>query len=317
MIDKILSRREFVDRPPVLLDIGASGAMHHKWRDIARYSIGISFDADARDMGYAAGAASGFKKYYVYNRLVTDRPSPVADFYLTRSPHCSSLLTPDQESLNKWAFAELFDVERVVTVVTMTLADVMNEAGIDKIDWFKTDSQGTDLRLFVSLGEELMDRVLVAEFEPGIIDAYKGEDKLWSLLAYMDKRPFWLNSLVVRGTERIERNVYAERSRRVGNGERQLQPLLLPTSPCWGEVSYLNTFDGELEKRDFLLGWVFAMIEHQLGFAFELAIKGGRRFGDAVFEEMAEYSLASMSSEPSRLPAVVGKILGTMKRIFA
>jgi len=46
-------------------------------------------------------------------------------------------------------------------------------------------------------------KILVADFEPGIIDAYEGEDKLHQLMAYMDKDPFWVSSMEIKGTKRI------------------------------------------------------------------------------------------------------------------
>ncbi len=61
---------------------------------------------------------------------------------------------------------------------------------MDYIDGYKTDSQGTDLRIFNSLPKEIINKILLAEFEPGIIDAYQGEDKLHHLLAHMEKEPF-------------------------------------------------------------------------------------------------------------------------------
>jgi len=203
IIDKILSRSEFAENPPVLLDIGASGEIHPKWRRIAPYSVCIAFDADQREMGYTVKKSSGYRKLYVYNSIVAAEEQNETDFYLTRSPFCSSLLQPDQQNLKEWAFGGLFEVERTVRLKTATIPQVLAEIGIGKIDWFKTDSQGTDLRLFNSLGEERINRVLVAEFEPGIIDSYLGEDKLWQLMAYMEKKPFWMVSLEVIGSQRF------------------------------------------------------------------------------------------------------------------
>lgn len=68
------------------------------------------------------------------------------------------------------------------------MKDVLKSINIDYIDWFKTDTQGTDLRIFASLGDELINKILVAEFEPGIIDAYKGEDKLYKIMEFFDKK---------------------------------------------------------------------------------------------------------------------------------
>ena len=317
MIDKILSRQEFIDNPPVLLDIGASGAIHPKWQNIAKYSIGIAFDADSRDMGHVINESAGYRKHYVYNRIVTDQPGSEQNFHLTRSPHCSSLLKPLQKSLDNWDFAELFEIENTVHLKTITLPEIFSETGINKIDWFKTDSQGTDLRLFASIGDELINKVLIAEFEPGIIDAYQGEDKLWKILAYMDNRPFWMNSFVVRGAERIERKVKAARLTGIERLNRDLDPYRLITSPCWGELSYFNTFGNDaapLSKRDFLLGWVFAIVEEQFGFALELALKGSRLYANEIFAELADHSLIMMSRERTWLPPKIAVKVNKMLR---
>ena len=42
---------------------------------------------------------------------------------------------------------------------------------LDYIDWYKSDSQGTDLRIFDTLLDVVKDRVLAVDFEPGILDA--------------------------------------------------------------------------------------------------------------------------------------------------
>lgn len=309
MIERILNRPEFADRPPVLLDIGAAGEIDKKWREIARHSVCIAFDADEREMGYVVREKSGYRKLYVYNCIVTDAVTGEADFHLTRSPQCSSLLEPRQESLDNWAFGDYFRVERNVRLKTVSLPHVLAELGIEKVDWFKTDSQGTDLRLFKSLGEERIARVLAAEFEPGLIDAYRGEDKLWSLLAYMEDKPFWMTGLNVKGSQRIANGVAADR---LGVLERRLLPALLKTSPGWGEVAFLNTFAGEtacLDQRDYLLGWVFAAIEEQYGFAMEVAAKGHERFADPVFLELEAVALKKLRCGYGKVPAYVTSIL--------
>ena len=46
-------------------------------------------------------------------------------------------------------------------------------------------------------------KIIVADFEPGIIDAYVGEDKLHHLMAYMEHEPFWIHSMNIKGPKRI------------------------------------------------------------------------------------------------------------------
>ena len=302
IIDKILRRDEFIETPPVLVDIGASGAIHQKWRRIAPYAVCIAFDADDRDMGFAVHESKGYRKLYVFNRIVTAQPASSAPFYLTKSPYCSSLLKPDQTSLDQWAFGGLFDVDHVADLEVVTLKSVLAELGIVKVDWFKTDSQGTDLRLFKSLGDDLIRRVILAEFEPGIIDAYENEDKLYSLMSFMGGQPFWMSSLEIKGSQRISRQTF---DKLFSPLERRLLGQLMKTAPGWGEVTYINSFSGSadyLDKRDYLLGWIIAVIENHYGFALDIALQGADRFHDPLFEDMRKHALRCIKWEYATLP---------------
>lgn len=292
IIDEILESNFFADNPPMLLDIGASGKIHPKWQPIAKHSICIAFDADAREIGYAVNESKGYKKLYLFNNLVSNDALAEADFFLTRSPYCSSLLEPDHQSIAGYNFGDLFEVDRIVRLQTVQLTDALRSAGMSRIDWFKTDSQGTDLRLFQSLGDELMKRVLVAEFEPGIIDAYRGEDKLHAVMKFMDSQPFWMSDMKICGTQRISQGAlkYSDQQHRgqVRSG------MHLKIAPCWAEVSYFNSFGPEavwLDQRDYLLGWIFTLIEGQHGFGLDIALQGKKRFQLPIFEQLAGYSV--------------------------
>ena len=75
----------------MLVDIGASEQIHSKWKPIAKYSICLAFDADARDFQFIEKEQSRFKKLYVYNCIAFDKDQSKADFFLTSSPYCSSV----------------------------------------------------------------------------------------------------------------------------------------------------------------------------------------------------------------------------------
>jgi hypothetical protein len=293
IIKKIFSRQEFADHPPVLLDIGASGEIYGPWREIAKYSICIAFDADAREIKYIEDGTAGYKKLYIYNKIVTDQDQTEMDFYLTKSPYCSSLLEPNLESLKDWVFTDFFKIEKKVKLPTVNLTKVLNELGIKKIDWFKTDSQGTDLRLFKALDKETIKNILVADFEPGIIDAYTGEDKLSALMTFMDTLPFWVNELRIPKTPRIneaiKKNVLIPAINKEW-GARLNQ--ILKSSPYCGEISYFNKFiDDNFNLRDYLLMWVLAIIKRQYGFALEIACNGEKKFTDQIFLELRTETL--------------------------
>jgi FkbM family methyltransferase len=309
LFDKILSSEEFVERPPVLIDIGASGQIHKPWENIRKYSICIAFDADEREFKFVREEIGKFKKLIIYNCIVTDSNNGEADFYLTKSPYCSSLLLPDENALKDWAFAEKFDVEKKVKIKTKSLSSILKETNVEYIDWFKTDSQGTDLRLFASLPEDMIRQILVAEFEPGILDSYFGEDKLFRLMEFMSDKLFWMAKINVKGTQRIS----PELLNKISNSE-QLKKLIqfsMNISPGWAEVIYFNSFKAKLERREHLLGWIFATINNQFGFALTIAEQGLQLFGDEIFQKMKHQSLRQIKMEVLKLkflPAAFEKI---------
>lgn len=288
LISRILASEPFRDRPPICVDVGASGELPADWRLMAHYSVCIAFDADSRDFKVEDSAAGEWKRLVKLNRLVAEHAAESVEFYLTKSPHCSSRLQPDSSALESWAFSELFEIEQKISLPAISLPQALNELGISQIDWFKTDSQGTDLRILASLPREVIDRMIVADFEPGILDAYQGEDKLFSLMSFMSTRPFFVSDLDVKGSQRIGRSSLAS----LGRLDRRFIGFLLKKSPGWAEISYLNTLDGKApSSRDLLLGWICSSIKGQHGHALAIAEKGMRAQSDALFDECRRASV--------------------------
>lgn len=299
IIAKVLLRKEFADNPPVLLDIGASGKTYEPWNEIAKYSICVAFDADAREIKHIEDGSGGYKKIYVYNKIVTSSNNKEEYFYLTKSPYCSSLLEPNIISLADWSFGDLFSVEKVAKIKTVNLNQALTELNIKQIDWFKTDSQGTDLRLFASLNSGIINKILAADFEPGIIDAYTGEDKLGTLLSYMDKLPFWVDEMKLPKTVRIKKETKKLLSEKVGNQIENNLNYILKSSPFCAEISFLNNFKSfeNFNLRDFLLMWTIAYLKKQYAFALEIASMGTEKFNDEVFDELKDVIIKKINQK--------------------
>jgi hypothetical protein len=299
LVDRILEQPELKAEPPVLVDIGAAQGLHPKWRQIARYSICIAFEADERELGSVTSEAAEFRRLTTYNAIAAERPADSAPFHLTASPFCSSRLQPKTEILGRYAFAPLFEVERTVELRVLDVPGALAELGLERIDWFKADSQGTDLRLFRSLGP-LAETVLVTEFEPGIIDAYEGEDKLVDVLGDLEGRGFWMSDLQVRGSTRIDSDLAM---RLLGERARAYLDVCHRQAPGWAEVEYFSDFEDESRfgMRELLLGCAFALARGQHAFAVELAERGRTRFG-GPFEEIQRSALRRLKADFARFP---------------
>lgn len=301
LITKILSSKELIDNPPVLVDIGASGQLIKEWELIAKYSICIAFEADNREFTFIEKENDVYKKLYVFNCIVSSHSAETVNFYLTKSPYCSSTLNPDIEALKNYLFHDSFVVESETILNSININEALAKSKIGYIDWFKTDSQGTDLRLFDCLSEETKNKTIVGEFEPGIIKGYLGEDKLYDVLKSLEKYNFWVSDIIVKGDYRLKNSVY---DKYIVNKDN----FHLKKSPGWAEVSFINNYSLPTiqSKRNYLLGWIFSSIKNQHGFALELANSGFEKYNDALFKECINYSLSKL--QPSSTKRIVNRI---------
>ncbi len=284
LIHKILNHPILLERPPVLVDIGASEKINPKWRKFSKYSVCIAFDADDRDFSIVSKENEEFKKLYKINRIVTANDSSSNKFYLTKSPYCSSSLKPDLSSLSNYTFYKKFEVVSEKVLPTVRVKNIMKELNIEYVDWFKSDSQGTDLRLFLDLGEDINKNIIVAELEPGIIDAYINEDKLIDVIKKLSELNFWCSDFTIKGSIRMNHNLLNY----ISNNEffKKLIQLSLKSSPGWAELMFFNSFNENVSLRNYLIGWVFSITQKQYGFAFELADKARKNFNDPIVNEL-------------------------------
>jgi hypothetical protein len=301
LFKKIFEHPDLIANPPVLLDIGASGSLHNIWEGFASYSICIAFDADDREMDFIDDKAKNFRALHVINKIVTDKDTHSADFYLTSSPFCSSLLKPDNENLSNWAFAHLFEVDKKIKLPATSLHKALEVLGIKYVDWFKSDSQGLDLNIFKNTANK-QHTTIIADFEPGFIDAYVGENKIYHLLAYMENMPFWLSSFNKGGNQWM--NIPYLRS---SMDEKEIINIRNNTAdaPICAEITYINDFtQPQLHtERNYLLGCVFALSLKQYGFAAELAIKGQKLTGNKLF-----YMILTYIKQTTAKPTIVSII---------
>ncbi len=305
MIEKILNSQYIIEKPPVLLDIGASGFIHKKWKVIAPHCICLAFDADTRKFGHSVTENSGFKKLITVHKIVSDKDVQETEFYLTESPYCSSALEPDLEKLKIWGFQHKFRVTNKITLPATTIEATLKEAGLTYIDWFKTDSQGTDLRLFNSLPDGIINHILVSEFEPGIIDAYKGEDKMISVLNQMEGSPlFWLADITIKGPQRINKNNYSSLSKLY----QKILQTHLKHSPGWAEMVYMRKPEHlDLSTRDLLVLFVFSIIEKQYGFAIEVLQRASIDNNDPLIKEGIDYAKSKLKPGILEIPKAIRK----------
>lgn len=306
---------------PVLLDVGASGEPHPIWQPIASQSVYVGFDAD--DRAIDPTHYTGFHSSRIVPKAVSPDAAEKLIFYLTVSPFCSSTLQPDQASLSDYLFADIFAVEREATAPATSLGVALAELGLSRVDWFKTDSQGTDLRLFQSLPAGVRDGVLALDIEPGLIDAYVNEDLWIDAHRELTRSGFWLSHLDVRGAVRMRReNLPLLAHFAPGTDDRQVAVAVRP-SPGWGESRYLRTIDWLLQtsadERAFTLLWAFAGLDGQFGFALDVGAAFEKRFGpgeQATFLQREAALSIKRAYGVERVQHFARRVIGRLQRTF-
>ena len=287
------------DIQPVLVDVGASGAPPPLWQVLAAASIYVGFDPDQRDFHELPD--SPFCRAIIVNKAITAQPDEQSiRFFLTSSPYCSSTLQPDAHSLQAFLFADLFKVESTAEVPATTLDKIVTELELGQIDWLKMDTQGTDLRLFLSLAPAFRGQVLALDVEPGLIDAYKGEDLFVDVHRTITEQGFWLSNLDVQSTVRMQRDMLNKIPGLQNQGDQELFTRGLKLTPGWCEARYLRRLESLMAptRRDLIVLYTFALVDSQIGYACEIMMMYEKQFGtDANFALMTEHVRAQVTAK--------------------
>jgi hypothetical protein len=297
---------------PVLIDVGSSGATPEVWEGIARHSIYVGFDPDLREI-YETSEGHFHQSVTINEAITSDPASTEVSLYLTRFAYCSSTLRPDTESLSNFLFADLFTVESEARVKAATLDSVLGRLSLTGIDWLKLDTQGTDLRIYRSLSARARARVLAVDIEPGLIDAYLGEDLFVDAHRELVREGFWLSNLNVGGAVRMRAATLAQVSESHPEINRAFVEAHLKKSPGWCEARYFRNLShlGEQsrERRDYVLLWAFALLDDQLGFALDVCVEYEKVFGSdevarRMMDDTAGHVRRARLRQSSRKPAV-------------
>lgn len=320
LINQIAALDEVKTRPPVLIDIGASKEIHPYWKAIAHFSICLAFDADDRDFEYTEDENSAYKKLIKVNKIVVadlKDGQTKAPFYLTQSPYCSSLLEPDEEPMAALHFSDLFKLVKKTEFEVVGFAEVLDKVGLTYVDWFKTDSQGTDVRLFQSLPENIQDNMLCIEFEPGFIHAYKGEDLIPECLTMMEtKQQYYLNEFIVKGPLRIPSADF--KSIFKGDFGQRLATHVGKQIPGWAEMSYMNNLETKQPtKRDLALAWLFVTLRKQHDIAYVYAKRGVElNYDERLFTKLQSYSRKKLKGSVWSLSSFLSVMHNKVQRIL-
>lgn len=174
------------------LDLGCSGSLDSKWKDIFKLLSYIGFDINASECKKLSNQQHPYKnaKYLPY---AIAGNTGIQKMYNTNSIYCYSLLQPNHSWLRRFSFSHLFELEGTDNVECNTLDNLAQELGI-KADIIKLDTQGLELPILMS-GNSILKNVICVETETGFVENYIGETTFSQLDEFMRSKGFLMFDL--------------------------------------------------------------------------------------------------------------------------
>ena len=183
------------------IDIGSSGNLDAKWKNLEPYINLIGFDPNEEECKRMSELPHNFKslKYLSFAVGGDEREHTL---YKTKSIYCYSLLEPNTKWLNRFSFHELFEITGKELINTVLLSKIEPLKDFD-VDIIKTDTQGLELPI-LSNADDLIDKAFFVETETGFIENYKGETTYAEIDLFMRSKGYILFDLNIN--HRIPRN---------------------------------------------------------------------------------------------------------------
>jgi FkbM family methyltransferase len=247
------------------IDIGSSGSLDTKWKNIEAYINMIGFDPNEEECERMSALPHNFRSLdYLPYAVAGDEQEHT--LFKTKSIYCYSLLEPDTNWLNRFSFGDLFEITGKDLINTVLLSKVEALKNLD-VDIIKTDTQGLELPI-LSNADDLLDKAFFVETETGFVENYKGETTYAEIDLFMRSKGYFLFDLNIN--HRIPRN---NQFKEEPTGSEQIM---------WGEATwmkdYVSLFEkglinvNSLSREKVLKALVICGLQGCIDFGFELAV---------------------------------------------
>ena len=115
-------------------------------------------------------------------------------FYKRKFTQCSSFLEIDPELVKAYGLQEYTEPDGVIELECETIQSLLNMAGIDRLDYIKTDLEGIDHGV-LSSAPDVISKALVIQSELRFQPFYKGEPYFHTMLEYLTNFGFEVISM--------------------------------------------------------------------------------------------------------------------------
>lgn len=229
-----------------VLDVGSRGGVHPVLAAIAPLLDVVGLEPDQTEcQRLAATATNGHRfkslRYLPYALGETDREGTL---HLCRAAGSSSLYKPNRSLLDRFPDEHRYDVVGTVNVPIRSIDSLRQEAQLPRwLDFFKIDTQGSELQVLRGAAQTLRHQVVAIEVEVEFAALYEGQPLFRDVDAFLASFGFMLFKL--RRQEWVRRALAARSYLSAGQvvfGEALYlrDPLGLPQGDMFQEAHHLE-----------------------------------------------------------------------------
>lgn len=175
----------------IIVDIGASGGIDTRWKNLTSYFKCILFEPDPRE--YSILTENSDSNLIVLNSALSDSNKTV-EFHLCQKQEVSSIFPPNFDLLNKFPDSERFKVQKNIRLNTDTLNNQLIKVGVNEVDFIKIDTQGYELPILQG-SYDYLDSVIGLEIEVEFVEMYKGQPLFDEVDGFVKSKNFSLVDL--------------------------------------------------------------------------------------------------------------------------
>lgn len=180
---------EALPRPLTVVDVGCRWGPAAAWLELAGVRV-IGFDPDAEECRRLENQAGGNAAARFVPIALGSRAGP-ARLHLTVEPACSSLYPPDIGLLATRPALVVITPAGEVDVELDTLDAWTEREGVDRVDFVKLDTQGSELDVLMG-AERTLAHVRAIEVEVELNPIYEGQPLFGDVDGYLRRHGFVL-----------------------------------------------------------------------------------------------------------------------------
>lgn len=182
--------RRLKDAPFTIVDVGASGGVSPVWGQ---------FGADARIIGFEPNGDEAGKDVFPDNVQIypigLGRRAGTQELRICKFPYASHTLPIDETFWKRFPNYDYFELDRLETIEVIDFDGFAATNGIGPVDFFKLDTEGTELEILRGAENALTQSVLGVQIEVGFDQYHVGRAVFADVDIFMREHGFSLFEL--------------------------------------------------------------------------------------------------------------------------